>query len=59
VRGELVAILGGSVMQAGRQELDWRGRDREGRSVPSGSYFARVLVDGQPVGATARMSLVR
>ncbi len=59
VRGALVAELGGATMTAGRQQVEWNGRDRDGRSLPSGSYFARVILDGRPVGETARMSLVR
>jgi hypothetical protein len=59
LRGELVAVIDGGLRRAGPQELVWRGADRDGRAVPSGSYFARLLLDGQTVGATARMSLVR
>ena len=59
VRGELVAELGGSVLGAGQQAVTWRGLDRQGRQVPSGSYFARLSLDGRIVGDTARLSLVR
>ncbi|HPF69813.1 MAG TPA: FlgD immunoglobulin-like domain containing protein, partial [Candidatus Krumholzibacteria bacterium] len=48
VRGELVAELGGGTMAAGPQQVTWRGLDRAGRAVPSGAYFARLLVDGRP-----------
>ncbi|MEN8007137.1 MAG: hypothetical protein ABFS42_08980 [Candidatus Krumholzibacteriota bacterium] len=59
VRGELFSILGGQHYQAGRQEVVWNGRDRHGRNAPSGSYFARLYVDGQGMGSVTKMSLVR
>ena len=59
VRGELVTVLDGGVLTAGLQQLTWRGTDRAGRNVPSGSYFARLLLDGEHVGETAKMSLIR
>ena len=59
VRGELVGVLGGEQFPAGRNEVVWQGRDRGGRLVPSGSYFARLVVDGQAVGSVTKMSLVR
>jgi hypothetical protein len=59
VRGELVATLPGGVLDAGPGELVWRGKDRQGRDVPSGSYFARLRIGGEPVGKVVKMSLVR
>ena len=59
VRGELVSVLGGGSYEAGRHSEIWRGSDRQGRDVPSGSYFARLYIDGQAQGAVAKMSLVR
>ena len=59
VRGELFSVLGGQHYQAGRQEVVWRGRDRHGRNAPSGSYFARLYVDGRAIGSVTKMSLVR
>ncbi|MBK6733370.1 MAG: hypothetical protein IPG61_04675 [bacterium] len=59
VRGELVAVLGGRACEAGRHEEAWLGTDRLGRAVPSGSYFARLHVDGQPRGGVTKLSLVR
>ena len=59
VRGELLDILGGQQYQAGRQEVIWQGRDRHGRNAPSGSYFARLYVDGRAIGTVTKMSLVR
>ncbi|MCP4572539.1 MAG: hypothetical protein GY838_09340 [bacterium] len=45
--------------EAGRHESTWRGTDQAGRAVPSGAYFARLLVDGEQAGSVAKMSLVR
>jgi len=59
VRGELYGILGGETYQAGRQEVIWTGRDRHGRNAASGSYFAKLYVDGQAIGSVTKMSLVR
>lgn len=33
--------------EAGRRQLQWDGRDDEGRSVPAGIFIFRVTVDGQ------------
>lgn len=59
LRGELVAVLEGDVKEAGRHETVWRGQDRKGHAVPSGSYFAKLYVDGKDVGPVTKMSLVR
>ncbi|MBK7672642.1 MAG: hypothetical protein IPJ24_14850 [bacterium] len=60
LRGELVRVVGGgSSLGAGPQRLEWDGTDSHGRSVPSGSYFGRLHVDGAVSGETVRMSLVR
>ena len=60
LRGELVRVVGGgSSLGAGPQRLEWDGTDSHGRSVPSGSYFGRLHVDGAASGETVRMSLVR
>jgi hypothetical protein len=59
VRGELYSVLGGEHYQAGRQEVIWNGRDRHGRNAASGSYFARLYVDGRAIGSVTKMSLVR
>jgi hypothetical protein len=59
LRGELVSVLGGQAYTAGHHQEVWNGRDRQGRDVPSGSYFGRLQVDGQVQGEVVRMSLVR
>jgi hypothetical protein len=59
VRGELVAVLGGRHYETGRHREAWSGLDRRGRDVPSGTYFARLYVEGRTQGTVSRMSLVR
>jgi hypothetical protein len=59
VRGELVTVLGGEDRPAGSYREVWDGADRQGRDVPSGSYFARLYVDGQVRGEVTKMSLLR
>ncbi len=59
VRGELVSTLPADAAAPGRHQVTWMGRDRAGREVPSGSYFARLYVDGQARGPVAKMSLIR
>lgn len=59
LRGEEVVVLGGQAYAAGRHEQVWRGLDRAGRQVPSGTYVAQLYVDGAPMGAAARLTLLR
>ncbi len=59
VRGELINVLAGEHYVAGSHKVVWQGNDRSGRSVPSGSYFAKLFVDGQAMGSVTKMSLVR
>jgi hypothetical protein len=42
VRGRLVREWGGHVNSAGDRVIEWDFRDRSGRPVPPGLYFARV-----------------
>ncbi len=57
VSGRLVRNLVNERMSAGRHEVRWNGRDDGGRSVASGTYFVRLLVDG--VSTVKSMALVR
>lgn len=59
VRGEMIAVLQAGATGPGRHEVLWNGRDRQGREVPSGSYFARLYADGKAMGSVSKMSLVR
>jgi hypothetical protein len=45
-RGRLVAVLVEGVRAAGPHAAVWEGRDRQGRALPSGVYFARLNVGG-------------
>jgi hypothetical protein len=57
VSGRLVRDLVNERMPAGHHEVRWNGRDDGGRSVASGTYFVRLLVDG--VSTVKSMALVR
>ncbi len=57
VRGRRVATLVDGVLDPGRHERRWEGRDDQGRSVGSGVYLAR-LVTGQG-SASVSLTLVR
>jgi len=46
VAGELVTVLGGARLAAGRHSVRWQGRDVDGRAVPSGVYVYRLVADG-------------
>lgn len=47
LQGRLVRELVDDVRPAGQNEARWDGRDRQGRAVASGTYFARLVSDGQ------------
>ncbi len=49
VRGRFVRRLADGTRGVGSHIVDWDGRDREGRSVPAGTYFGllRVNIDGK------------
>ena len=59
VRGEWVDTITARALTAGRHKMIWHGRASNGRSLPSGSYFIRMLKNGLPVGAATKMSLIR
>ena len=44
--------------EPGRGEVTWNGRDEAGRALPSGIYFARLLLDGKTVDSR-RLALVK
>jgi hypothetical protein len=46
VQGELVRTLVDRQSTPGTYEVEWDGRDDNGQSVPSGSYYYRLAVDG-------------
>jgi len=56
--GRLVrSLVDGEVMEAGRREMAWRGRDDGGRSVAAGVYLYRLEANGYT--ETKRMVLVK
>lgn len=57
VRGRLVRRLAWGQSGAGPRRAVWNGRDRTGRSVPSGVYLIRLEAGGQV--ATRKVVLVR
>lgn len=59
LRGELVDLVVGGILTAGRQELIWRGKNRSGQDTPSGTYFARIHFEGKPVGEVKKLVLIR
>ena len=50
LRGRLVRRLANGTRDVGSHIVDWDGRDREGKSVPAGTYFGqlKVNIDGKP-----------
>lgn len=54
--GRRVRTLADRRLDPGAHVIEWDGRDRDGRALPHGLYFARLVVEGRrPV--TARMVL--
>ncbi len=60
VRGRLVRVLVDAQLTAGDYTgaYRWDGRDDAGRTVTSGTYFQRLVVDGKVIGS-GKMMLVR
>jgi len=59
VVGRLVRYVGTGLYPPGEYRVRWDGRDRGGATAPVGVYFARVMVDGQPVGESRPIVRVR
>ena len=59
VSGRLVAHLVHETLPAGRHQARWDGTDASGRLVPGGTYFARLSVDGHPVGDARAIERLR
>jgi len=47
VAGREVAVLSDGLLDEGRHEAQWDGRDGEGRALPSGLYVARLSAGEQ------------
>lgn len=59
IRGRLVTRLGGSVLPAGHHVLPWNGTDRHGQRAASGTYFYRLLLDGNGLGEAGRVVMLK
>jgi subtilisin family serine protease len=57
VAGHLVRSLVSGSMPAGANRVNWNGTDDSGRAVASGTYFARLVVNGEV--ETKSLTLVR
>ena len=47
VRGRMIRTLVDGLRPAGTNQATWDGRDNTGRRVASGTYYARLIADGQ------------
>lgn len=56
-RGARVQRVFSGSLEAGERALSWDGRDTQGRTVASGVYFVRALVDGEQL--VGRLVVVR
>jgi len=59
LRGRLVRRLDAGARPEGPGALSWDGRGDDGASASSGTYLARLLLDGRPLGEPRRMKLLR
>lgn len=59
VSGRVVDRLDAGLQPAGEGRLQWSGTDRGGAAVRSGIYYYRLVVDGEVVGPTRKMNLIK
>lgn len=59
LRGSLVETIDGGVRQRGPIDLAWRGINRGGIRVASATYFYRLLLDGEVLGGTNKMTVLK
>jgi hypothetical protein len=57
IQGHLVRLLQSSMEAAGFHALTWDGRNSNGATVSSGTYFCRVLFDGNLL--TTKLTLIK
>jgi hypothetical protein len=57
VRGQVVNVLVNSMRSPGSYQVQWDGRDRNGRKVSSGIYFYSIKTDG--FSATRKMIMLK
>ncbi|MCK4353391.1 T9SS type A sorting domain-containing protein [candidate division WOR-3 bacterium] len=58
VAGRVVRTLVNGRMLRGKYIAKWDSRDRDGKSMPAGVYFYRLVVDGKSIG-TRKLVLVK
>ncbi|MDP8201457.1 MAG: C25 family cysteine peptidase [Candidatus Tenebribacter burtonii] len=58
IKGQLVKELVNSSMNAGEQNVVWKGKDSTGRKVGSGLYFYKLKVNGKTID-TKKMILLK
>lgn len=59
VGGRRVRVFDARPSGPGQYGFDWDGSDDDGRSLPAGTYFYRMLVNGRAVAATEKAILLR
>ncbi len=59
ISGRLIRRLTGGIMTAGSQVLHWDGRDHGGSPAASGIYFYKLFLNGENIGPTGKMSLIK
>ncbi len=50
LRGLLIVTIVDEVLNSGYHERTWNGHDKNGRSVSSSMYFARINIGGNVMG---------
>ncbi len=59
LRGRSVTRLAAGAWPAGHHDVRWQGLDSDGAAVASGTYFARLSIDGATDDLVTRLTLVR
>ncbi len=57
LRGRLIRKLDHEYRLAGRYQVTWSGQDGAGHSVPTGTYFCRLIADGE--SQTVKVTLAK